>query len=629
MFTDIVGYTKMTQTDESLALELLEEQKKILRSCLMLHGGTEVKTMGDAFLIEFRSALDALSCAVEVQRSLRMRNVDSPPSRRLDVRIGIHLGDVVHRAGDVFGDAVNVASRIEPIAEPGGICLSQQVYDHVRNKSEVRLMSVGEKTLKNVDVPVAVYRVALPWAANNGETARPAEAPKERLAVLPFVNISPDPNDEFFADGLTEEMISKLSEIRGLKVIARTSVMNYKRKEKSVEDVGRELQVGSVIEGSVRKAGSKIRVSVQLVDAHTSEHMWASNYDSQLDDIFAIQSDIASKVANSLSTGVFAPAPSSDTRNVQAYTFYIRGMQLLHEGGKESLKEAATHFERAVAADPDFAKAHAGLARTLSRSVTQGYEDFRVIDKGALPAATRSVQLGPNIAESHAALSEIYYLLDRYEACLAEARRAVEINPSYASAFLSMGIVEASLGRLDKALASCEKAFELDPLSMPAGSILSLVCRAAGDMKRSLEVLDKMKELNPRNSRVYSGFAEQYIMEGDLERAQGMLDEGLKFSPKEPVLLANQGMLYAVQGRRKEAEEILALIQRELSETAFLYSEAFIRAALGDVDEAIGSLMKQADIHSWPFLVHSLPVFAAVRKDPRYKDFCAKVGLPQ
>ena len=275
MFTDMVGYTRMSQADEAAALELLEEHRAVLRPLIETHAGTEVKTIGDAFLVEFRSALDAITCAAEIQSKIADRNSRVPDSRKVQVRIGIHLGDVVHSSNDVYGDAVDIASRIEPLAEPGGICISQQVFDSVKNKTDLGIESAGQVELKNVDAPMGVYRVEL----NRSSESLGNRAPRERLAVLPFVNISPDPNDEYFADGLTEELIIKMSEIKGLKVIARTSVMNYKKKEKNISQIGRELGAGSVIEGSVRKAGSKIRVTVQLIDSRTEEHLWASNYD--------------------------------------------------------------------------------------------------------------------------------------------------------------------------------------------------------------------------------------------------------------------------------------------------------------------------------------------------------------
>lgn len=255
MFTDMVGYTSLSQQDESLAMQLLEEHRKLVRPFFPKYNGTEIKTMGDAFLVEFASPLDALRCALEIQKSLHDLNAGRLADKRMLLRIGIHLGDVVHAENDVYGDAVNVASRIEPLASPEGICITGEVYRQVRNKFEFPLSSLGKKELKNVGEPTEVFSVVLPWEK---EPSNQEVLDQHRLAVLPLVSLSPDPDDEYFADGLTEELIARLSLLNGLEVIARTSVMNYKKKEKNVTQIGKELRAGMVLEGSVRKAGNRI-----------------------------------------------------------------------------------------------------------------------------------------------------------------------------------------------------------------------------------------------------------------------------------------------------------------------------------------------------------------------------------
>ncbi len=625
MFTDIVGYTSSTQANESLTLELLEEHKSLLRPIFPAHGGTEVKTMGDAFLVEFKSALEAVLCAVDIQKTLKERNSGVPGSRKVEVRIGIHVGDVVHGSGDVYGDAVNIASRIEPLAEPGGICISRQVYDNIRNKTELSIEEVGDIDLKNVQLPVGIYKIAMPWSGTPKDD-RPA--PRERLAVLPFVNISPDPNDEYFADGLTEELITKLSEIGGLKVIARTSAMNYKRKEKKVSEIGRELGVGSIIEGSVRKAGNRIRVTVQLVDARTEEHLWASNYDKELDDVFAIQSDVASRVAGSISTKVFPPSQRKDTDDIEAYTLYIRGLQHYHEDSEPSLREAISLFDKAIKKDPKFARAYALLSDAWQRLSFGGYEDFSVIEDHAAVAAKKALELDPDCAEGHAAMAGVYSALDRFDESISEAETATRINPNLAEAHIERGVNYASIGNLEKALISCEKAFELDPLNLHAGNTLALIYRTAGREREALAILERMNGLNPRNPRVHNGFAEYYMLKRDFTSAQEWINSGLRVNPKEPLLRLSQGLLYAFTGRKKEAEDSIREIQGDKIEAVTLYTQLFIYAALGNLDEAFKALTRQAELHTWPSLIKSLPVFEELRKDPRFPEFCRKVGLP-
>lgn len=624
MFTDIVGYTRSTQANESLTLELLEEHRGLLRPLFPAHGGTEVKTMGDAFLVEFKSALEAVLCAVDIQKKLRERNSGVPNQRKVELRIGIHVGDVVHGPGDVYGDAVNVASRIEPLAEPGGICISQQVYDNIRNKTELSIEEMGKIDLKNVELPLGVYKIVL---SEGRPRMNENQAPRERLAVLPFVNISPDPNDEYFADGLTEELITKLSEIGNLKVIARTSVMNYKRKEKKVSEIGRELGVGSIIEGSVRKAGTKIRVTVQLIDALTEEHLWASNYDKELDDIFAIQSDVASKVAGSLSAGVFSPAKRKETEDVEAYTMYIRGMQLFHETTEPSLREALALFNRAVAKDPNFVRPYAAISVTWSKLISGGYEDYDMTVK-AEEAASKALELNPDSAEGHSAMTVVDSLLDRYASAVAEAEKALEINPNLSEAYITLAIQYCSNQDLERGLATFQKAYELDPLSFTSGNFVALVLRTLGRIEESITVLERMKELSPKNPRVYVGLAECHMLKRDFEDAQKMIDLAARISPQEPLLQMDQGLLYALTGRRNEAQDVLRSMMTNEAESVRLYGTLFIQTGLGNLDEAFKALMRQAELHSWPFLIKSLPVFEELREDPRFPEFCRKVGLP-
>jgi len=623
MFTDIAGYTRMTQADEAEALTLLEEHRSLLRPIISNHSGIEVKTIGDAFLVEFKSALDAVTCGVEMQRKMAERNSTVPESRRVQIRIGIHLGDVVHGSGDVYGDAVNVASRVEPLAEPGGVCISQQVYDNIRNKTDLQIAKMGEVELKNVELPMAVYSVKLPGS----DSSAPRGAPRERLAVLPFVNISPDPNDEYFADGLTEELITKLSEVKGLKVIARTSVMNYKKKEKSLSQIGRELEAGSIIEGSVRKAGNKIRVTVQLIDSRTEEHLWASNYDKELDDIFAIQSDVASRVAGSVSAGLLNATKREDTQDVEAYTLYIKGVQRFHEGTSSALRESIALFDKAIGRDPSFARAYAALCLSWLRMAVLGYEDFHVVRLNAEPAAMKALELDPFSAEAHAARASVCNALDRFGEVVTEAEKAVRLNPNLAEAHVALGIVQASMGRLQAGLDALERAYELDPLALHTVDILARIARVAGKEERSFEVLERMNELSPNNPQVLVGLAETYMVRQDFEKAQELLTRGRKADQSERIGLLDQGLLYALTGRRREAEETLKEIMADNIQAFRLYGQLFINAALGNLDQAFEALNKEAELHAWPFLIGSHPLFSEMRKDPRYEQFEARVGL--
>src|SRR5215212_11509022 len=299
MFTDMVSFTAITQRDEILAMDPLEEQRRLVRSLVAQHKGREVETIGDAFLIEFVNSLDAVNCAVAIQSALKETNAERPEDKKIWLRIGIHLGDIIHTGTKIAGHAVNIASRIEPLAAPGGICITGQVYASVLSKVEYQFESLGLPVLKNVSTPIEVFRIA-GYGQSVGFMPGESGFQKGRVAILPFTNMSPDAADEYFADGMTEEMISSVSKTKGLRVIARTSVMRYKGVSKPIAEIGRELEVGSVLEGSVRKAGDKLRITVQLINTSTEEPQWSQEYDREIRDVFAIQSDIAQKVARAL-----------------------------------------------------------------------------------------------------------------------------------------------------------------------------------------------------------------------------------------------------------------------------------------------------------------------------------------
>lgn len=330
--------------------------------------------MGDAFLVEFASALEAVRCACAVQHSLHELNSTLPPEKRITLRIGIHVGDVLHTRGDVYGDAVNVASRIESLADPGCICITQQVYDHVRNKSEVVAIYLGKHELKNVELPVEVYRVVSPW--EKAPAPVPPAVSSHRIAVLPLANISPDPNDEYFADGLTEELITTVSKLSGLGVISRTSVMKYKGATKTVGEIARELGVGAVLEGSVRKAGKRVRINVELVDVHKDEHLWSQTYDRDFEDVFSIQSDIAQRVCGALEVQLLAKErqriEKKPTENIEAYNLYLKGLHYRGEKTEEGFTKAVKYFKEALRRDPKFALAYAVMADCYAQLADDG-----------------------------------------------------------------------------------------------------------------------------------------------------------------------------------------------------------------------------------------------------------------
>ena len=624
MFTDIVGYTALTQADEESALRLLREQEDLVRPLLPAYQGREIKATGDGFLVEFESALRAVQCAIDIQQHFQERNARAGV-QPIQLRIGIHLGDVEERGGDVYGDAVNIASRIQPLARPGGICLSAEVSTQLRGKIPNRFEKLESKPLKGLRLPVDVFRVVLPW-----ETPEPTldGSARPRLAVLPLTNISPDPSDEYFADGLTEELIGALSKLRDLRVIARTSVGQYKSTPKTVAQIGAELGVSSILEGSVRKAGKRLRITLQLVSVATEEHIWAETYDRELDDVFAIQSDVASKVAGSLSHGILGKASERDSPDVEAYLSYLRAVQLLHEDTDASLRESVRLFDRAIEQDPEFARAYAGLARAWAGLVMRGGENYDMITLKAEPAARRSLELAPDLAEGHAALADVHGLLDRFEDAIVESRRAIEISPNLSEAYETLGRPQIVRRGLEEALPTLRRAYELDPLSVRTGGVLAWAAQLAGREEEAREVLERMERIHPNDPTVCDALAEFYRLKGDLPRARAALDRGLRAVPNDEALRVDLGVWYAMSGMRNEAEELLRELDRSSREAGRLNAKLYIRAALGDLDPAFEALDRLVEMHAWPAMLGVNPTFEAMRKDLRFAAVRVRIGLP-
>ena len=625
MFTDMVGYTALGQRNESLSLALVDEHRKLLRQSFARHGGKEVKTMGDAFLVEFPNALEAVRCAYDIQRACREFNLTLREDRRVHLRVGVHLGDVEGSGGDIMGDAVNVASRIEPQAEDGGVCISRHVYDQVANKLDLELKSIGVRNLKNVSTPVEVFKVVMPWEKEGSPAAAPLD--RNRVAVLPFTNLSPNPDDRYFADGMTEELITTISRVPGLKVISRTSAMQYRDPSKPVSVIGRELGAGTLLEGSVRKVGDQVRITAQLIDAGTDDHLWAENYDRKLDDVFAIQSDVASRVAGSLETRLVGGKQLKDTDDIEAYTMYVRAMQQYHEGSEAGLRSAFALLERATARDPGFVRALAALAQVRCALSDHHYEGVSYVEK-AEAEARRALESGPGWAEAHAAMATVLAAQDRFQESIAHAERAVEINPNLADGWRALGLLHFPFEGPEKVLPEYARAYELDPLSTETGQVYALTLLLTGNRDEAMRVHQRLIELNPGNPYPLLGLARICIVDKNYEMAQKALDEAERAGLDKRRLVTTQGTIYALTGRRKEAERQLDIAAKFENEPARLEAQLFIQTALGNLDEAFDALMRQAETHSWIAFIKSLPQLAELRKDPRFAEFCRKVGIP-
>ena len=635
MFTDIVGYTSLSQRDEALALRLLEEHRKILRPFFPKYNGKEIKTIGDSFLVEFASALEATRCALDIQRKLHDGSSTLPSEHRVALRIGIHLGDVIHTMDrDVQGDAVNVASRIEPLADPGGICVSDQVYAQIKNKIEYPILKIGSKLLKNIEEPMEVYRIVLPWEEVSSHSTASG---RNRLVVLPFKSMSPDPDDEYFADGMTEELITALSGIAGLDVIARTTAMHYRDGSKRASVIGKELDVRSLIEGSVRKAGDKVRISVQLVRAQDESHMWAQNYNKRLNDIFAVQSDIAKRVARTLRVrlleGDGQGLGKKTPPNVEAYTLYLRGMYLWNKVSREANREAIDCFQRAVEVDPSFAPGFAGLARCHILNADL-FPDERVSDfKKARALVLKALEIDDKLAEAHMWQARILwrndYDLKRGEE---EIRKAIELKPSYAEAHLQYAGLLLFQQRMSDAYKEAMTVADLDPLSIFGPYALASYFSAVRDYDRAIEHLKKGLEMAPDNPLLHLFLFRIYCLKHMYNEALGEFKQTSNVSMGRPedakwALLAAYTYLGKVQEVRNLLPSSDGQIDQFLRRQPFIIGIAYVR--LNEIDKAFEWLEKAVD-EADPFFTIVFPngeELDSLRSDPRYHALLRKVNL--
>ena len=632
MFTDIVGYSALTQADEADALKLLERHNRLLRPIFSRFDGREVKTIGDAFLVEFESALEGVRCAIEIQRSLHEYNGSPPDGRKIRIRVGLHVGDVVQSDGDVLGDAVNIASRIEPLAEPDGICLTQQVYDQVQNKLSVPLVKLSPVALKNIQFPMSVYRVVLPWESGLPPVPIPAPSRGRHLAVLPLANISPDPGDAYFADGLTEELISTLSQVNGLSVIARTSVMPYKTAPKGLAQVGVELGVDSVLEGSVRKAGNRIRITLQLIDVATQGHIWATSYNRELDDVFAVQADIAQRTAGALRLEIAKAERESSrgrlTANGEAYDLYLRGLVAASNLSTGGYDEGVRCFERATQLDPQFAEAFASWSQLYVRA-SGDYVPIRDVMPKARELAARALELDPLSSEAHATLGNIAFQFDHdWPLAQAEFERAIALNPSNVNAHSFLGLLLQSVERFDEAKAELREVIRLDPAGGRQG-VLVWAELESGNVDLAIATSEQAVAREPHDLRNHIYLGLTYLAGGRpadaLQEADTPLGEGASYDD-----VFDHALLNALVGRPEAARAILSAWERGESKTyVSLTVYAMMYAAVGDKLRAL-DLLEQDDREGDQFLwlYYRGLFFDAIRDDPRFIALLRKYPVP-
>jgi adenylate cyclase len=468
---DVAGYSRLMGVDEEGTLAALKaHRRETIDPKIAGHHGRIVKTTGDGALVEFASAVDAVRCALEIQRAMAEHNVAIPEDRRIEFRIGLNVGDIIIDDGDIYGDGVNIAARMETLANPGSICLSDNAFQQIKGKLALEVRDMGEQQLKNIALPVRVYRVELGRASTTQSTAPTLSFPDTpSIAVLPFQNMSGDAEQDYFCDGLVEDIITTLSKVAGLRVIARNSSFVYKGRSVDVREAAKQLGVRYVLEGSVRKTGNRIRVTAQLIDAKDGTHLWAERYDRAVDDIFAIQDEITLVVATEmqvkLTEGEQARLRYTTTNNVEAWTYWVQGLSHFRQPvTKEKFGPARPCWEKALALDPTSAPLNAMLGFMHYADARFGWWDDRKTALGKARAyADRALELDPENADAYTTSSLVFMLRERYDEAVVDARKAVQLAPGSADAATFACFVLASSGYPEEALAQIERAMNLSP----------------------------------------------------------------------------------------------------------------------------------------------------------------------
>ena len=476
---DVKGYSRLMGEDEVATVRTLTAHREVMSALIREHRGRVVDSPGDNLLAEFASVVDALEGAVAVQQALKERNAELSSPRRMEFRIGINLGDVIVEGERIYGDGVNIAARLESLAEAGGICISGTVYDQVETKLALPYEYLGEQSVKNIAKPVRAYRVRREETDRHPEAPRPSVSlvaektqplplpDKPSIAVLPFANMSSDPEQEYFSDGITEDLITDLSKLSGLFVISRNSVLSYKGRAVKPEQVSKELGVRYLLEGSIRKAGSRVRITAQLIDATTGYHVWAERYDRNLEDIFALQDEVTQRIIAALKIQLTEGERQRFGRplstNIEAYDYYLRGLDLYDRSTREANASAQQLFANAVALDPQFATAHACFGWTHFSQWSLGWnQDPQTLDL-ALAAAQRAITADPQLSDGHRLLGMVYLWKKQYDLAIVEVERALALDPNRADTYCALGEVFNFSGRPEETPGLVEKAIRLNP----------------------------------------------------------------------------------------------------------------------------------------------------------------------
>jgi adenylate cyclase len=545
---DVAGYSRLMGEDEEATVKTLETYKQVMFSLIKQHRGRVIDFPGDNILAEFASVVDAVQCGVAVQKELQARNADLPETRRMQFRIGINLGDVIEEGERIYGDGVNIAARLEALAEPGGICISKTAFDHIESKLPFGYQFLGQQTVKNIARPVGAYKVLMETRVIDGEekeevrTGQPNKlAPllpdKPSIAVLPFVNMSGDPEQEYFSDGISEDIITSLSQSSQMLVIARNSTFSYKGKSVNVQQVSRELGVKYILEGSVRKMGKRVRITAQLIDGTTGHHVWADRYDRNLEDTFDIQDEITFKIVKELEVkltdGEQARLYSKGTQNIEAYLRMSQARSYFYHFERGSNILARQICKEVIELDPNWELPYCVLGWTHWMDVRGGWTDSAEDSvREAFQCAQKAISLNESPI-AHALLSWTYTVTKQYDKAIEDAEKSIALGPNSADAYAWYAHTLIMVGQSAKAISPIESALRLNPFP-PSWYflLLGVAYRVLGRYEEAIEVLKKAIDLEPRFLMAHLALGVAYVLDRREREACAEAEEVVRIDPK-------------------------------------------------------------------------------------------------
>jgi adenylate cyclase len=635
MFTDMTGYTALMQEDEKKAKILSTRQRQTLEKLIPFYNGKILQYYGDGTLSIFNSATEAVICAAEIQKELQQEP-------KVLLRIGLHSGDIAYDEQGVYGDCVNVASRIESLSIPGAVLISDKVYDEIKNQSKIKTNLLGKYNLKNVKRQIEVYAVA-----NEGlviptpEQISVKAVTDKSIAVLPFTNLSADVENEYFSDGISEEILNALTRVEGLQVTARTSSFSFRGKNEDVRVIGSKLGVATVLEGSVRKAGKRVRITAQLINTADGYHVWSEVYDRDLEDIFEVQDEISLKIVNRLrenftlseKTEQIVKAP---TENIEAYNLYLKGRYYWNKWNPEDISKAIKTFEEVILLDRNFALPYCALSYCYSFMGSSGLMPPSEAYPKAKDYTLKAIELDPNHPESHLSLATIKFFHNwDFEGAEASLNKALQLSLNSSLLNQVHGWFLIAKGDFEQAIDKMEQASILDPLSLPLLSSLADAYSFAGNYTKALEVYDKVIELDPQFRRAFEGKGMIFLAMKDYEKAIENLEKYQKMTGSELKGNSSLGHAYAVAGYEDKALQCLEKIkQRETEEPGvLLYMDyAFLYSGLKDYEKAFYYLNKTYDQRMGIACLGMIfciryPILNELKSDARFDQLMEKIGL--